>query len=90
MTIPPSCQTFIAVGKGISTGGVISESFGEDDFIYPLITAWCGRKKVEVDLEICADPNEINTQNGISEFIIGSVTPSASDRTIKFSIALTA
>lgn len=86
MTIPSSCQKFNIVRKSVLTIGDISESFGEDDFIYPFITAWCGRNKVDMDISLCAKFGGTG-ETEFSEIIVGSVTPSNSERKMKFVVS---
>ena len=87
--VPADCSRFHIIGYPMEflTGSNYNGNYPTTDIpdsqaIHPLVTAWCGGKKIEMDLELC-----LGEKDGFgkitSEFVIGSVTPSSRDRSIR-------
>lgn len=73
--VPANCERFLIRKYGAnSTDAVFSDNIA----VHPLVTAWCGRKKVELDYEIVGN----TCGQGYSEFLIGEITPSLETRNI--------
>lgn len=85
--VPSGCQRFLIHElPRIWVNTDLDASFFEntDNLIHPLVTAWCGGKKIEMDLEL--DYSYCDGDDNFAELLIGSVNSSNTNRKIHVSL----
>lgn len=88
--IPANCQRFLITSFNMLDlcSQYTDDTLTDDQLFFPSVTAWCGRKKVEVDLEICVSSmNLVGMNHDFTEFLLANVTPSSSSRKIRFALS---
>lgn len=79
ISVPAQCTRFL-IGQ-YEMGAMIGDE--EDNNKYPVITAYRGNKKVDMDVEII---NNRTDDISYTEFIIGNITSCSSDMTLRVSM----
>ena len=87
VNVPANCQKFLIKSFVMKDMGsnYTDDTLTDDQLFFPSVTAWCGRKKVEVDLEICI--SSMGSAYTFTEFLVASVTPSSSSREMRFALS---
>ena len=81
--VPSGCKRFVINSYLLEN---VTDSTGQSpSLIHPIVSAWCGVNKVEIDLELCFT-NVNNSPSSLTEILIGNVVSCSSNRKLNITI----
>lgn len=86
--IPVNCSKFYIDQFEVGTPFELNQDIIERAMVYPITQVFCNNKKVEVDIEFSYSFGDAK-RGWFSEFIIGSIQPCSSERTMTFAVSPT-